>query len=153
MRYSEAMQAKFLDDSGQSRPFEMGCYGIGVTRIVGAAIEQSHDDRGIVFPDPIAPFGVAIVAIGYKKNPAVREAADRLHDELQRSGIEVLLDDRDERPGVMFADMELIGIPHRLTVGERALKDGMVEYQSRRERQTERLPLSGAGDEIARRLC
>ena len=153
MRYSEAMQAKFLDDSGQSRPFEMGCYGIGVTRIVGAAIEQSHDDQGIIFPDPIAPFGVAIVAIGYKKSTAVREAADRLHDELERSGIEVLLDDRDERPGVMFADMELIGIPHRLTVGERALKDGMVEYQSRRERRTERLPLSGAGNEVARRLC
>ena len=151
-KYSEAMQAKFLDDAGQSRPFEMGCYGIGVTRIVGAAIEQSHDERGIVFPGPIAPFDVAIVAIGYRKSTAVREAADRLHNELEKAGVEVLLDDRDERPGVMFADMELIGIPHRFTIGERGLKEGMVEYQGRRQRQTERVPLPQAARELAGRL-
>jgi prolyl-tRNA synthetase len=151
-RYSEAMQAKFLDESGQSRPFEMGCYGIGVTRIVGAAIEQSHDERGIIFPEPMAPFSVAIVAIGYRKSAAVREAADRLHDELQRAGTDVLLDDRDERPGVMFADMELIGIPHRITVGERGLKDGVVEYQRRSGGASERMALADAAREIRTRL-
>jgi prolyl-tRNA synthetase len=152
-KYSEAMHAHFLDESGQSRPYEMGCYGIGVTRIVGAAIEQSHDERGIVFPQPMAPFHVGIVAIGYSKSAAVREAADRLHDELEKSGAEVLLDDRDERPGVMFADMELVGIPHRITIGERGLKEGIVEYQSRRGRQAERIALADAAMDIGRRLC
>jgi prolyl-tRNA synthetase len=152
-RYSESMQAKFLDESGQSRPFEMGCYGIGVTRIVGAAIEQSHDERGIVFPDPIAPFSVGIVAIGYSKSTAVREAADRLHDQLSQAGIEVLLNDRDERPGVMFADMELMGIPHRITVGERGLKDGNVEYQRRHDGVAEKFALLNAVAEVTRRLA
>jgi prolyl-tRNA synthetase len=143
-RYSGTMKATFLDEKGQSRPFEMGCYGIGVTRIVGAAIEQSHDERGIVFPEPMAPFAVAIVPIGYGKSERVRETADALHRELEEAGFEVLLDDRDERPGVMFADMELIGIPHRITVGERALKDGMVEYQPRQDRQSQRVAPAGA---------
>jgi prolyl-tRNA synthetase len=143
-RYSETMKATFLDEKGQSRLFEMGCYGIGVTRIVGAAIEQSHDERGIVFPEPMAPFAVAIVPIGYRKNERVRETADTLHRELSEAGFEVLLDDRDERPGVMFADMELIGIPHRITVGERALKEGMVEYQARREREAQRIATAEA---------
>jgi len=132
-KYSEAMKAVFLDEAGKSRPFEMGCYGIGVTRIVGAAIEQNHDARGIVFPQPIAPFQLALVPIGYKKSAQVRETCDRLYMELASAGIEVLLDDRDERPGVMFADMELIGIPHRVVVGERGLKEGKLEYQRRCE--------------------
>ena len=132
-KYSEAMSATFLDESGQSRPMEMGCYGVGVSRIVAAAIEQNHDERGIIWPQPIAPFRIAIAPIGYAKSADVRVLADRLHDELTAAGIDVLLDDRDERPGVMFADLELIGIPHRITIGDRGLKQGQVEYQSRRE--------------------
>jgi len=130
-KYSKSMNATFLDESGKAQVMEMGCYGIGVSRIVAAAIEQGNDERGIIWPSPMAPFQVAIAPIGYKKNAEVRNVADRVHDELQSDGIEVLLDDRDERPGVMFADLELIGIPHRVTVGERALKDGKVEYQER----------------------
>ena len=125
-KYSEAMKASFLDESGTPRPFEMGCYGIGITRIVGAAIEQNYDERGITFPQPIAPFHVALIPIGYGKNASVREAADALYRELSDSGVEVLLDDRDERPGVMFADMELIGIPHRIVVGERGLVEDLA---------------------------
>jgi prolyl-tRNA synthetase len=111
----------------------MGCYGIGVSRIVAAAIEQNHDDRGVIWPQPIAPFQIAIAPIGYGKSAQVRALADRLHDDLTAAGIDVLLDDRDERPGVMFADLELIGVPHRITIGDRGLKQGQVEYQSRRE--------------------
>jgi prolyl-tRNA synthetase len=140
-RYSESMKATFLDEAGASRAFEMGCYGIGVTRIVGAAIEQNHDERGIVFPEPIAPFQVALVPIGYAKNPAVREAADSIYEALTDAGHEVLLDDRDERPGVMFADMELIGIPHRIVVGERGLKDKVIEYQGRRDKEARKIPV------------
>ena len=143
-RYSESMKATFLDESGTSRPFEMGCYGIGVTRIVGAAIEQNHDERGIVFPEPIAPFHVALVPIGYAKSAAVREAADSIYRQLTAAGYEVLLDDRDERPGVIFADMELIGIPHRIVVGERGLKDRMIEYQGRRDKESRRVPIDQA---------
>src|SRR6266851_4933404 len=131
-KYSQAMKATFLDEAGNSRFFEMGCYGIGITRIVGAAIEQNHDEHGIAFPEPIAPFHVALVPIGYGKSAAVREAADALYQELSDSGVEVLLDDRDERPGVMFADIELIGIPRRVVVGERGLKEGLMGYQGRR---------------------
>ncbi len=140
------MKATFLDEGGSSRPFEMGCYGIGITRIVGAAIEQSHDERGIVFPESIAPFQVALVPIGYGKSAAVREAADSIYSALGKAGFEVLLDDRDERPGVMFADIELIGIPHRIVVGERGLKEGVVEYQGRREKEAKKFPL---GDPLA----
>jgi len=140
-RYSESMKATFLDEAGASRAFEMGCYGIGVTRIVGAAIEQNHDERGIVFPEPIAPFQVALVPIGYAKNPAVREAADSIYKALTGAGHEVLFDDRDERPGVMFADMELIGIPHRIVVGERGLKDKVIEYQGRRDKEARKIPV------------
>jgi prolyl-tRNA synthetase len=111
----------------------MGCYGIGITRVVAAAIEQNHDDKGIIWPAPLAPFAVAIAPIGYDRNDAVRALADTLHDELHAAGVEVLLDDRGERPGVMFADLELIGIPHRITIGDRGLKEGKVEYQARRE--------------------
>jgi len=152
-RYSDAMKASFLDESGTPRPFEMGCYGIGITRIVGAAIEQNHDERGIVFPEPIAPFQVALVPIGYGKNAAVRETADALYQELSDSGVEVLLDDRDERPGVMFADMELMGIPHRIVVGERGLKDGVIEYQGRRDREPTKLPRAEATSQLLSKLC
>jgi len=143
-KYSAAMGANFLDETGQSRAMEMGCYGIGVSRIVAAAIEQNNDARGIIWPLPLAPFEIAIAPIGWSKSAAVREAAQRLHDELSAAGIDVLLDDRDERPGVMFADLELIGIPHRITVGERSLKQGQVEYQARSESQPRSIELSGA---------
>ena len=145
-KYSEAMKATFLDEGGSTRPFEMGCYGIGITRIVGAAIEQNHDERGIVFPEPIAPFQVALVPIGYGKSTAVREAADSIYRVLTEAGFEVLLDDRDERPGVMFTDMELIGLPHRIVLGERGLKEGLIEYQGRRDREPRKFPL---GDPLA----
>ena len=138
--YSEAMGATFLDVNGQSQALEMGCYGIGVSRIVAAAIEQNNDERGIVWPAAMAPFGVAIAPVGYDRSEAVRTTADRLHDELESAGVEVLLDDRGERPGVMFADLELIGIPHRVTVGERGLKDGKLEYQGRRDSAATAVP-------------
>ena len=131
--YSTAMGATYLDAEGDSHVIQMGCYGIGVTRVVAAAIEQNHDERGIVWPPAMAPFSVAIAPIGYDRVAAVRERADRLHDDLAGAGVDVLLDDRGERPGVMFADLELIGIPHRVTIGERGLKEGNVEYQARRE--------------------
>jgi prolyl-tRNA synthetase len=131
--YAEAMGATFLDDKGQSHTMEMGCYGIGITRIAAAAIEQHHDERGIIWPQAMAPFIVAIAPVGYQRNDAVREAADTLYAQLQSLGIDVLLDDRGERPGVMFADLELIGIPHRVTIGERSLKEGKIEYQARKE--------------------
>ncbi|MBE0625641.1 MAG: proline--tRNA ligase [Burkholderiales bacterium] len=152
-KYSEAMKAVFLDESGKSRPFEMGCYGIGVTRIVGAAIEQNHDARGIAFPQPIAPFQLALIPIGYRKNAQVGEACDRLYRELAAEGIEVLLDDRDERPGVMFADMELIGIPHRVVVGERGLKDGKLEYQGRSEQTSTAIAVGELLAFVKARLC
>ena len=152
-KYSEAMKAVFLDESGKSRAFEMGCYGIGVTRIVGAAIEQNHDARGIVFPQPIAPFQLALVPIGYRKSAAVRETCERLYRDFGAAGIEVLLDDRDERPGVMFADMELIGIPHRVVVGERGLKEGKLEYQGRREQTSTAVALDELLAFVEARLC
>jgi prolyl-tRNA synthetase len=131
--YSKAMGATYLDAGGQSRVMEMGCYGIGVTRVVAAAIEQNHDDKGIIWPQPLAPFAVAIAPIGYDRNEGVKALADSLHDALEAAGVEVLLDDRGERPGVMFADLELIGLPHRITIGDRGLKEGKVEYHARRD--------------------
>jgi prolyl-tRNA synthetase len=131
--YSTAMGATYLDPAGRSHPIQMGCYGIGITRVVAAAIEQNHDERGIVWPAAMAPFAVAIAPIGYERSAAVRDHADRLHDALAAEGVDVLLDDRGERPGVMFADLELIGIPHRVTIGERGLSEGIVEYQARRD--------------------
>src|SRR5467141_1593601 len=139
-KYSEVMQASFLDAAGTEKPFEMGCYGIGVTRVVAAAIEQNNDARGIVFPAPIAPFAACLVPIGYHKSAAVREAADRLHDELEQAGIDVLMDDRDERPGVLFADMDLIGIPHRVVLSERGLAAGNAEYKGRRDEKPRDVP-------------
>ena len=129
--YSESMGARVLDEQGRSQVVEMGCYGIGVTRTVAAAIEQYHDDKGIIWPLAMAPFAVAIAPIGFGRNAQVNAAALALHDQLTAAGIEVFLDDRDERPGVMFADLELLGIPHRITVGHRGLKEGKVEYQAR----------------------
>jgi prolyl-tRNA synthetase len=151
-KYSEAMSATYLDESGQARPLEMGCYGIGVSRIVAAAIEQNNDPRGILWPTALAPFQVAIAPIGWGKSAEVRAQAERLHDELSRAQIEVLLDDRDERPGVMFADLELIGIPHRVNVGERSLKQGLVEYQARTEDKPRPVEL-GAAVEFIKSLC
>ena len=132
-KYSEAMKATYLGEDGKSQVLEMGCYGIGVSRIVAAAIEQGNDKKGIVWPLPMAPFRIAIAPIGYSKSAEIRQIADQLHDDLQAAGIDVLLDDRDERPGVMFADLELIGVPHRVTIGERGLKEGTVEFQGRTE--------------------
>ena len=150
--YSAALGATFLDAAGQPQPMQMGCYGIGITRVVAAAIEQHCDDKGIVWPLPLAPFAVAIAPIGYDRSEAVRSAADRLHDELEAGGVETLLDDRGERPGVMFADLELIGIPHRITVGERGLKDGKVEVQGRREAQAAQVPLADVAAMLRARL-
>ena len=151
-KYSDAMKALFLDESGRPRPFEMGCYGIGVTRVVGAAIEQNHDERGIIFPAPIAPFAAALVPIGYHKSAAVRAAADALHDQLAAAGIDVLLDDRDERPGVMFADMELIGVPHRVVLSERGLAAGNAEYKGRRDDKPQEMPLNAVVGFLRERL-
>ena len=147
-KYSEAMKATFLDEAGKTLPLEMGCYGIGVSRIVAAAIEQGNDDKGIVWPLPMAPFQVAIAPIGYRKNAQVKRVADELHDALQAAGIEVLLDDRDERPGVMFADLELIGLPHRVTIGERGLKDGKIEYQARTGQSATALDVARAAEQL-----
>ncbi len=131
-KYSESMGATVLDQDGKPRLLEMGCYGIGITRLVGAAIEQHHDERGIIWPRALAPFEVVICPVGYDRHEAVRDAADALYAQLQAAGIEVILDERGERPGVMFADWELIGVPVRITVGERGLRDGVVEVLSRR---------------------
>lgn len=132
-KYSAAMNATFLDETGKPRLFEMGCYGIGVTRILGAAIEQGHDERGIIWPDAIAPFTLVICPIGYDRSETVRVQSDALHDALKQIGVDVLLDDRGERPGAMFADWELIGVPHRVVISERGLKEGNIEYQGRRD--------------------
>jgi prolyl-tRNA synthetase len=152
-RYAEALQCKFLDEQGKDRIMEMGCYGIGITRIVGSAIEQGNDDKGIVFPAAIAPFEVVIVPMGYHKSEAVRSAADQLRDQLLAAGVDVILDDRDERPGVMFADWELIGIPHRIVVGERGLKEGKIEYKGRREADATMVPASEAVQFLRGKLC
>ena len=152
-KYSEALDATFLDAQGKAQIMEMGCYGIGVSRIVAAAIEQNCDERGIILPGAMAPFQIAIVPIGMGKSAAVREAVEQLYGALHAAEIEVLLDDRDERPGVMFADMELIGIPHRIVIGERGLKDGNVEYQGRRDTAAQIIPLQSALEFVKSKLC
>ena len=134
-RYSKDMNATYLDEAGKPQLMVMGCYGIGVTRILGAAIEQNHDERGIVWPDAIAPFTVVVCPIGYDRSPEVKAAADQLHEQLAAAGIDVMLDDRGERPGAMFADWELVGVPHRVVISDRGLKEGKVEYQGRRDAQ------------------
>lgn len=141
-KYSEAMSATYLDENGQTQVMEMGCYGIGVSRIVGAAIEQGNDERGIIFPKSMAPFEVVICAIGYDKSEAVKAAANQLHDELQAAGVDVLLDDRGERPGVMFAEADLMGIPHRFVIGERGLNEGNVEYKARTQADAQAVALA-----------
>ena len=141
-KYSEALKATFLDENGKPALMEMGCYGIGVTRIVGAAIEQNHDAKGIVWPRAIAPFEVAICAVGWGKSEAVRQASETLYAELKAQGIDVILDDRDQRPGIMFAEWELIGPPVRITVGERGLTDGVVELLGRKQTEAARVPLA-----------
>ena len=151
-KYSEALKAVYLDEKGASRPMEMGCYGIGVTRIVAAAIEQNHDERGIIFPAAIAPFAVAVVPIGYHKSDAVRSAADALYRELGQLGIDVLMDDRDERPGVLFADMDLIGVPHRIVLSERGLAAGNAEYKGRRDEKPRDIPLAAAAAFVQERI-
>ena len=152
-KYSEALKAHYLDDKGASRPMEMGCYGIGVTRIVAAAIEQNHDERGIVFPRALAPFEACIVPIGLHKNSATRAAAENLYRELAAAGVDVLLEDRDERPGVLFADMDLIGVPHRLVLSERGLAVGTVEYKGRRDAAPQNVPLAEAVRFLTERLA
>lgn len=139
-KYSAAMNATVLDENGHSHPIMMGCYGIGVSRVVAAAIEQSHDERGIIWPAAMAPFQVALLPINARKSQRLREAAEQIYQMLLNSGIDVLLDDREVRPGVMFADMELIGIPHRLVLSERGLDDGHLEYKGRRDKESVLLP-------------
>jgi prolyl-tRNA synthetase len=151
-KYSESMNAVVLGEDGKSHVMPMGCYGIGVSRIVAAAIEQNHDDKGICWPEPLAPFQVALLPMNAAKSYRVREAAEQLYDELREAGVEVLLDDRAVRPGVMFNDMELIGIPHRVVIGERGLDEGQLEYRRRSADDNESIPLDGACAAILERL-
>ena len=151
-KYSQAMNATFLDVDGKPKLFEMGCYGIGVTRIPAAAIEQSHDERGIIWPDAIAPFTVVVCPIGMDRSEAVRNAAHQLYQQLSDAGVDVMLDDRGERPGAMFADWELIGVPHRVVLGDRGLQAGEVEYQGRQDAQATKVPVDQALDHILRQL-
>jgi len=151
-KYSEALKATFLDENGKPAFLQMGCYGIGITRIAAAAIEQSHDARGIIWPRAIAPFEVVICPVGWSKSETVREAATRIYDTLQAQGVEVILDDRDLRPGVMFAQWELIGVPLRVTVGERGLADGVVELQARRDETATRVVVAEAVTHAQMRL-
>ncbi len=152
-KYSESMNATCLDENGRSVVMPMGCYGIGVTRVVAAAIEQGHDDDGIIWPDAIAPFEIVVVPIGYHKSGRVADNADRIYRELAEAGFDVLLYDRDERPGVLFAEADLIGIPHRLVIGERGLEKGIVEYKRRAGRDVEELPVDELAAQLANRVA
>ncbi|MBU3585210.1 proline--tRNA ligase [Polynucleobacter sp. AM-26B4] len=147
-RYSESMNAVYLDEKGQSQPMVMGCYGIGVTRLLGAAIEQRFDDRGIMWPVSIAPFQVVLCPMGYDRSDMVREAADKLYQDLMSAGIEVILDDRGERPGAMFADWELIGVPYRVVIGERGLKEGQLEFQARTDAEASVIPVGDVAKKV-----
>ncbi len=151
--YSEKMKATYLDETGKPQLMQMGCYGIGVTRILGAAIEQNFDARGIVWPTAIAPFTVVICPIGYDRSADVKAAADKLHDDCTQAGVDVMLDDRGERPGAMFADWELVGVPHRVVISDRGLKEGQVEYQGRRDAQAAGLPLTEVLAALKAKLC
>ncbi|GAB2944282.1 proline--tRNA ligase [Aquaspirillum soli] len=151
-KYSEAMKCEFLDREGKLQPMEMGCYGIGVSRIVAAAIEQNFDERGIIFTDAMAPFTVDIVPMGYRRSEAVQQAADQLYADLTALGVDVLLDDRDERPGVLLADGELIGIPHRVVIGDRGLKEGVVEYQHRQDSEATKVNVEALLDLLKAKL-
>ena len=152
-KYSKSLNLAFLDEGGKSQIMEMGCYGIGVTRVVAAAIEQNHDERGIIFPASIAPFDVAIVPIGMKKSAQVKETVEKLYADLTAAGFDVLLDDRDDRLGSMLADIELIGVPQRIVVGERGLKNGQVEYQQRRAKEASLIDLSDAISRVKSNSC
>lgn len=151
-KYSEAMNCQFTDQDSQLKVMEMGCYGIGVSRIVAAAIEQGHDDKGIKFPAAMAPFSVSIVPMGYHRSDSVRAAADDLYQKLVAAGVDVLLDDRNERPGSMFADMELIGIPYRITIGDKSLAEGLVEFVARASGEMEKIALDGAVEFLRSKL-
>ena len=151
-KYSDLLKCQYLDKEGKSKSTEMGCYGIGVSRIVAAAIEQGHDDKGIIWPQSIAPYSLSIAAIGYKKSVLVQDFCDNLEQKLMQTGVEVLLDDRGERPGVMFADLELIGIPYRLTVGERGINDGKLEWTDRLTGESSSIASDRALDEIIDKL-
>jgi prolyl-tRNA synthetase len=151
-RYSEDMKATYLDENGKPQLMQMGCYGIGITRILGAAIEQNFDQKGIIWPASIAPFEVVLCPMGYDRNEAVKTETERLYDALLTAGVDVILDDRGERPGVMFADWELIGVPHRVVIGDRGLKDAAVEYQGRRDAAATVVPLDQIGAFIANKL-
>jgi prolyl-tRNA synthetase len=152
-RYSSALKCNFLNEQGKEQTAEMGCYGIGITRIVGAAIEQGNDERGIIFPTAVAPFELVIVPMGWNKSTAVREACEKLYQELAGAGVDVILDDRDERPGSMLADWELIGVPHRVVIGERGLKEGVAEYQGRRDAEAAKLPLAEVATFVHAKVC
>ncbi|GAA0508454.1 proline--tRNA ligase [Pigmentiphaga sp. NML030171] len=143
-KYSEALKATYLDETGKPALLQMGCYGIGVTRLLGAAIEQHHDGRGIIWPRALAPFEVVVCPVGWGKSEAVREAATKLYEGLKEAGVDAILDDRDERPGVMFADWELIGVPVRVTIGDRGLKEGQIELQGRRDEAAAKIPVGEA---------
>jgi prolyl-tRNA synthetase len=151
-KYSESMNATFLDENGKPARMQMGCYGIGITRILGAAIEQNFDDKGIIWPEAIAPFEVVLCPMGYDRSEAVRAEADKLYAALVAAGIDVILDDRGERPGVMFADWELIAVPHRLVIGDRGLKDGKLEYQGRRDSEATLLPVDDAANVVIEKV-
>jgi len=151
--YPDSMKLMFTDETGKNQQMIMGCYGIGVTRLLGAAIEQNHDAKGIIWPDAIAPFSVVICPLGYDRNETVKAAAEKLHAELHAAGVDVVMDDRGERPGVMFADWELIGVPHRVTIGDRGLKDGNVEYQHRRDEKATVLPFKDVGTLLKEKLA
>ncbi|MGE0496463.1 MAG: proline--tRNA ligase [Ramlibacter sp.] len=151
-KYSKAMNATFLDENGKPQFLEMGCYGIGITRLPAAAIEQNHDERGIIWPDAIAPFTVVICPIGMDRSPEVKAAAEKLYADLLASGVDVMLDDRGERPGAMFADWELIGVPHRVVLSDRGLKEGQVEYQHRRDAAATKLDAAAVLDHLKDRL-
>ncbi len=151
-KYSAAMNATYLDENGKPQLMEMGCYGIGVTRILGAAIEQNHDERGIIWPDAIAPFTVVVCPIGMDRSEEVKTAAHKLYQDLMDLGVDVLLDDRGERPGAMFADWELIGVPHRVVISDRGLKEGQVEYQGRRDAAATKLALADVVPHLQQRL-
>ncbi len=151
-KYSRAMNATFLDEGGKPQPLEMGCYGIGITRLPAAAIEQNHDARGIIWPDAIAPFTVAVCPIGPDRSPDVKRTAEALYEELLSAGVDVVLDDRGERPGAMLADWELIGVPHRVVIGDKALKEGQVEYQHRRDTEATRVPAADIAAFVTSRL-
>jgi prolyl-tRNA synthetase len=151
-KYSKAMNATFLDVDGKPKHFEMGCYGIGVTRILGAAIEQKHDERGIVWPAAIAPFEVVICPVGYDRSDDVKAAADKLYADLSAQGVDVILDDRGERPGAMFADWELIGVPHRVVLGDKGLKEGLAEYQGRQDKEAAKIAVGELAAHVLGRL-